>query len=104
MEEVASRGSEEEIHPRTEGGDLRGFSSPHDQGSTVKIPKPLVFTQQEPIEIPSEYWKVFMAPATSSIEFPIGDIMGDAPMKPIPLTILPNFHGISMEDPKTFLF
>ena len=45
-----------------------------------------------------------MAPATSSIEFPIGYFRGDAPMKPIPSTTLPNFHGISYEDPNTFLF
>ena len=25
-------------------------------------------------------------------------------MKPIPLTALPNFHGLSSEDPDTFLF
>jgi len=45
-----------------------------------------------------------MAPTTSSIEFPIGDIMGDAPMKQIPLIALPNFHGIASEDSSTFLF
>lgn len=45
-----------------------------------------------------------MALPTSSIEFPIGDIRGDAPMKPIPLTALPNFHEISLEYPYTFLF
>ena len=45
-----------------------------------------------------------MAPTTSSIEFPIGDIRGDAPMKPIPLATLPNFHGLSSEDTDTFLF
>ena len=45
-----------------------------------------------------------MAPASSSIDFPIGNIIGDAPMKPIPLTTLPNFHGLSSEDPDTFVF
>ena len=45
-----------------------------------------------------------MAPTSSSIDFPIGNIIGDAPMKPIPLTTLPNFHGLSSEDPDTFLF
>ena len=44
-----------------------------------------------------------MEPSTSSIEFPIGEITGDAPMKPIPLTTLPNFHAIYTEDPNTFL-
>lgn len=45
-----------------------------------------------------------MANTNSIIEFPIGEIWGDAPMKPIPLTTLPNFHGLSSEDPDTFLF
>lgn len=45
-----------------------------------------------------------MAPTTCSIIFPIGDISGDAHMKPIPLTILLNFHGLSYEDLDTFLF
>ena len=45
-----------------------------------------------------------MAPKSSSIDFPIGNIIGDAPMKPIPLTTLPNFHGLYFEDPNTFLF
>ena len=44
-----------------------------------------------------------MAPTSSSIDFQIGKIICDAPMKPIPLTTLPNFHGISSEDPDTFL-
>lgn len=41
---------------------------------------------------------------TSMIEFPIGEIRGDAPMKSIPLKSLPNFHGLSFEDMETFLF
>jgi len=45
-----------------------------------------------------------MAPPTSSIKFPIGDIKGDAPMNPILLTALANFNGLSTEDPNTFLF
>ena len=45
-----------------------------------------------------------MAPASSSIDFPIRNIIGDALMKPIPLTTLPNFHGLSSKDPNTFLF
>lgn len=45
-----------------------------------------------------------MAPTTSSIEFPIRDVKGDAPMKPIPLIALPNSHGLSFEDLETFLF
>lgn len=45
-----------------------------------------------------------MAYPNSTIEIPIGDIRGDAPMNPINLTTLPNFHGLSSEDPDTFLF
>ena len=45
-----------------------------------------------------------MAPVSSFIDFPIGSIAGDAPMGPIPLTTLPSFHGISSEDPATFLY
>ena len=45
-----------------------------------------------------------MGPATSSIEFPIGDIRGDTSMKPIPLLSVPNFHGLISEDPETFFF
>ena len=45
-----------------------------------------------------------MAPTSYSIDFPIGNIKGDAPMKPIPLMTLPNFHGIYFKDPDTFLF
>jgi len=41
---------------------------------------------------------------TSTIEFPIGEIRGDATMKTITLTTLPNFHGLSSEDHDTFLF
>ena len=45
-----------------------------------------------------------MAPSNSLIEFPIGHIRGDAPMKPILLTTLPNFHHLSSKDLDTFLF
>lgn len=38
------------------------------------------------------------------IKFPIGDIRGDAPMKPIPLTTLPNFYGHSSKYLDTLLF
>lgn len=103
-EEVTSRGLEEEIYPRMEEGDFGGFCSPYDQGSVVKLPQPSVIIQQEPVEIPSEYWKVFMETTTSSIEFQIRDIKGEAPMKHIPLTTFPKFHGISMEDRDILLF
>jgi hypothetical protein len=41
----------------------------------------------------------------STLGFPIGDLpRGVAPMKNIPLSTLPNFHGLSSEDPNEFLF
>lgn len=36
--------------------------------------------------------------------FPIGDIRGEAHMKNIPLSSLPFFQGMTVEDPDTFLF
>lgn len=71
--------------------------------------KPLVIASPQlsviqPVEIPGEYCKIFMAPTSSSIDFLIGNIIGDAPMNPIPLMTLLNFHGLSSEDPDTFLF
>jgi hypothetical protein len=42
----------------------------------------------------------------STLVFPISDIptRGGAPMKNIPLSALPNFHGLSTEDLDEFLF
>jgi len=40
----------------------------------------------------------------TTIEFPIRDIEGEAPMKNIPLSSLPSFQGMTVEDPDTFLF
>jgi len=41
----------------------------------------------------------------STLEFPIGELpRGATPMKNIPLPALPNFHGLSSEDPDEFLF
>jgi hypothetical protein len=41
----------------------------------------------------------------STLGFHIGDLpRGVAPMKNIPLSALPNFHGLSSEDPDEFLF
>ena len=37
-------------------------------------------------------------------EFPIRITPGNYPMKNIPLSTLPNFHGLSSEDPNEFLF
>jgi hypothetical protein len=45
-----------------------------------------------------------MDDTTSMIEFPIVDTHGGAPMNPISLSSLPNFHGITTEDPDAFLF
>ena len=45
-----------------------------------------------------------MAPVSSSIDFPIGNVTGDAPMRPIPLKTLHSFHGLSSEEPEMFLF
>ena len=40
----------------------------------------------------------------TTFEFPIGDIIGEAPMKCIPLSSLPSFQGMTVEDLDTFLF
>lgn len=40
----------------------------------------------------------------TSFQFPIGDIRGEAPMKNIPLSSLPLFQGMTIEDGNTFLF
>ena len=41
----------------------------------------------------------------STLEFPIGDLpRGATPMKNIPLSALPNFHGLSTKYPDEFLF
>ena len=41
----------------------------------------------------------------STLGFPISDLpAGITPMKNIPLSALPNFHGLSSEDPDEFLF
>ena len=45
-----------------------------------------------------------MEPVSSSIDFPIGNVTGDAPMRPIPLIALPSFHGLSSEYLDTLLF
>ena len=39
-----------------------------------------------------------------TLEFPIRTTPGNYPMKNIPLSALPNFHGLSSEDPYEFLF
>ena len=37
-----------------------------------------------------------------TLEFPIRTTLGNYPMKKIPLSALPNFHGLSSEDPNEF--
>ena len=40
----------------------------------------------------------------STLEFSIGELpRGTTPMKNIPFSALPNFHGLSSEDPDEFL-
>lgn len=41
---------------------------------------------------------------TTTFEFSIRDIIGEAPMKNIPHSTIPSFHGMTSEDPNTFLF
>jgi hypothetical protein len=70
--------------------------------------KELVSPQQVPRDfgILEYYWRLWenMVDTTSMIEFPIVDTHGEAPMNPIFLSTLPNFHGITTEDPNGFLF
>jgi len=40
----------------------------------------------------------------TTFKLPIGDIRGKAPMKNIPLSSLPSFQRMTMEDLDTFLF
>ena len=40
----------------------------------------------------------------TTFEFAISDISGESPMKNIPLSTLPSFQGMTIQDPNTFLF
>jgi len=107
--EVARKGSKELSHCGKEEGDVRVLISPRDRGSVVKetqtfvkIPPPSF--PVEPTEIPSDYGRIFMAPTTYTIDFPIADLGTGTPTKPIPLTTLPSFHGLTYEDPEAFPF
>jgi len=40
----------------------------------------------------------------TTFEFPIGNIRGEAPMKNIPLSSLPSFPRMTLEDPDRFIF
>jgi len=42
--------------------------------------------------------------SNATFESPIGNIMGEAPMKVIPLSSFPTFNGFPIEDLDTFLF
>lgn len=57
------------------------------------------------------YWHIFnqmelqvSGTQTSTIEYPIFYPQANAPMKVIPLQNLPNFHGMTFEDPSAFMF
>lgn len=41
---------------------------------------------------------------TTTFEFPIGNLWGEAPMNNIPLSSLPSFQGMIVEDLDAFLF
>ena len=72
---------------------LKELVSPRDRAIFVKPPaiESPQLSLVELVEILGEYWRIFMAPTSSSIHFPIRNIIGDTPMKPIPLTTMPNF-------------
>ena len=85
------------------------FISPRDKGSVVKETQNFVISSPpsfpaEPVEIPSDYWRIFMAPTTSTIDFLIGDLEAGAHTKPIHLVDLPSFRGLTSKDPNTFMF
>lgn len=108
-EEVAEKGSEESSHCVREKGAVKVFISLRDKGSVIKgtqtsVIRPPPSFPAKPVEIPSDYWRIFMAPTTSTINFPIGDLGTGTPTKPIPSTTLPSFHRLTSEDPDTFLF
>lgn len=108
-EEVLDNRFEKSSHFHREEEVVGIFISPRDKGSVVKetqnsmISSPPSFLV-EPTEIPSDYWRVFMTPTTSTIDFPIESLGTGAPTNLIPLTTLPSFHGMASEDHDTFLF
>lgn len=83
-----------------------------DQGSVVK-PIVLEVTCHASFQwVPPDfgilqyYWNILedIANTISTIEFPISNAQGNAPMKLISLLNLPNFHGITTVYPYSFLF
>jgi hypothetical protein len=54
---------------------------------------------------PREKWHMkVVKEETSAFKFPIRGSNEETKMKNIPHSTLPNFHGLSKEDPDTFLF
>jgi hypothetical protein len=87
-----------------------------DIGSKTKFPKG---TSNQPPrvehpdqEMPEGYWHIFNQmeqqnqprTQTSTLEYPIVDLVVNTPMKSIPLQNIPTFNGLISEDPNTFLF
>lgn len=103
-EEVAKRRFEGSSHCDKEEEIVETLLSPKDSGSVVKVTRtPMIKSlPAEPAKIHSEYWRIFMDLRTSTIDFPIGDLGTSAPTNPIPLTALPSFHGLVLEDPNMF--
>ena len=62
------------------------------------------------LDILEDFWHIFDQMAqnqpntqTSTLQYPIVDIVANAPMKEIPLQHIPTFHGLTSEDPNAFL-
>jgi len=88
-----------------------------DKGGAIKaipvktIPAPSNQPRNTLLEILEGYWHIFdqMAQShpntqTSTMQYPIVDIVVNAPMKAIPLQHIPTFHGLTSEDLDAFLF
>lgn len=90
----------------------QGTPSIPDRGSVVKlIPTPSNHPRNNSQEIPEGYWHIFdqmannpQTPQTSTLQYPIVDMVVNAPMKSIPLQNIPTFHGLTSEDRDAFLF
>lgn len=85
-EEVTEKGSEGSSHCDREEEVIEVLLSPRDRGSVGKATQtPMIRVlpsfPAKPTKIPSEYWRIFMAPTTSTIDFPIGDLGTSAPTK-----------------------
>jgi len=107
-EEVIEKGSQNSIHCDREEEFVGVLLSPRDKGSVIKATQtPMIRIlpplPTEPAKIHCDYWRIFMEPKTSTIEFLIVDIGTSALMKPIPLTTLASFHGLTSEDTNKFL-